>query len=410
MTDNVEIYIMTKHIIISILPFAVALFWTIVMILDKDKGDRRSLLITVFTYSSVVYFCHAVYFNHLYSLYAVVESLWVFASLMVYPMFYMYIRTLTTEDKMGWGWTWLALPSGIVALLSAGLYILMTPQEVEAFVRGVLYRQSGYDTDTLLVSLQTMRTIVVQIVFLFQISGTLFFGLKLIKEYTRKLHENYSDLNGKSLMPLKFILITFVFVSTMSLTANLIGKSYFIENSGLLIVPSLTFTAMLMALGFFSYKQRFSIEEMVREDEQHTLSHHIPASDSSKSPAFPKGLRDIEVPANDSLTNQIKFLLRSAEVYRQKELKIHDLSLLLNTNRTYLSQVIKEDFDTNFSDLVNGYRTKYAARLLEADTTDREMSMEEIASLSGFSSKSSFFRVFKANMGVTPGKYKAGVN
>ena len=103
-------------------------------------------------------------------------------------------------------------------------------------------------------------------------------------------------------------------------------------------------------------------------------------------------------------------MLKSSEIYRQKELRIHDLSLLLNTNRTYLSQVIKEDFDSNFSDLINGYRTQYAAKLLEIDAAENAMSMDEVASMSGFSSKSSFFRVFKANMGVSPGKYKANMN
>lgn len=399
---------MTKHIIISILPLIATLFWLVVMILDKDKGDRRSLLITLFTYSSIVYFCHAIFFNHLYSFYHIIESIWVLASLMVYPIFYIYIRVLTTEDKLGWGWAWFTFPAALIALVSGLLYTFMSPEEAEAFIRGVLYKQPGYDTDTLLVHLQKMRTVVVQIVFLFQILATLLFGLRLIKEYNRKLHENYSDVNGKSLMPLKYILITFVFVSFLSGLANLMGKSYFIEHPKLLAVPSLTFTAVISALGYFSYKHRFAIEDMVREEDKHTNVSE--SNDATSMPSVPKRLHNIEVPTNDSLKNQINYLLKSSEIYRQKELRIHDLSLLLNTNRTYLSQVIKEDFDSDFSDLINRYRTQYAAKLLETDAAENAMSMDEVASRSGFSSKSSFFRVFKANMGVSPGKYKANMN
>ena len=73
---------MDKIHIISILPLLVSIFWTIVMIADKDKGNRRTLMITIFVYQSIIYFCYAVFYNHFYGLYSVVESIWVFASLM----------------------------------------------------------------------------------------------------------------------------------------------------------------------------------------------------------------------------------------------------------------------------------------------------------------------------------------
>lgn len=404
MTNNT---IMPAHIIISILPLIASLFWLVAMILDKDKGDRRSSLITLFIYSSIVYLCHAIFFNHLYSLYAVVESLWVFASLMVFPVFYIYIRTLTAEKELGWGWAWLSLPAALIAMVGGLLYILMTPEETEAFVRGVLYKQPGYETDSLLVQLQRMRTVVVQIVFLIQVLATLYFGLHLIKEYNRKLQEHYADTNGKSLKPIKVILILFVIVSLMSSVANLMGKSYFIEKPHLLVIPSVIFSIILTVIGYFTHKQRYGIDELISEPDN---QRQISVNENQEAPDIVAGFQHIEIPVNDSLSNQIKYLLNKAEIYKYKELRIHDLSLLLNTNRTYLSQVIKEDFDSNFSDLINGYRTQYAAKLLETDAAENAMSMDEVASMSGFSSKSSFFRVFKANMGVSPGKYKANMN
>ena len=404
MTNNT---IMSAHVIISILPLIASLFWLVVMILDKDRGDRRSSLLTLFIYSSIVYLCHAFFFNHLYSLYAVVESLWVFTSLMVFPVFYIYIRTLTAEKELGWGWAWLSLPAALIAMVAGLLYILMTPEETEAFVRGVLYKQPGYETDSLLVQLQRMRTVVVQIVFLIQVLATLYFGLHLIKEYNRKLQEHYADTNGKSLKPIKVILILFVIVSLMSSVANLMGKSYFIENPHLLVIPSVIFSIILTVMGYFTHKQRYGIDELISEPDN---QRQISVNENRDAPDIVAGFQHIEIPVNDSLSNQIKYLLNKAEIYKYKELRIHDLSLLLNTNRTYLSQVIKEDFGTNFSDLINSYRAKYAAKLLEADASKKSLSMDDIASLSGFSSKSSFFRVFKANMGVTPGRYKAKVD
>jgi AraC-like DNA-binding protein len=79
---------------------------------------------------------------------------------------------------------------------------------------------------------------------------------------------------------------------------------------------------------------------------------------------------------------------------------------LLKTNRTYVSKVVNEELNTNFCDLVNSYRVNYAEELLCSPEQANSLSIAEIAEMSGFSSESSFYRVFKNKKGISPGIYK----
>ena len=73
----------------------------------------------------------------------------------------------------------------------------------------------------------------------------------------------------------------------------------------------------------------------------------------------------------------------------------------MNTNKSYLSQVINEYFRKNFSTFVNEYRVKEASRLL-LEKESENYTIEAIANSVGFKSKSAFNSAFKKFTGITP--------
>ena len=75
----------------------------------------------------------------------------------------------------------------------------------------------------------------------------------------------------------------------------------------------------------------------------------------------------------------------------------------LATNRTYISAIIKSLSGDSFSALVNGYRIRYAQKLMKEHP---DMSITEIAAESGFSSRSAFYRNFKDITGMSPAQWK----
>lgn len=84
-------------------------------------------------------------------------------------------------------------------------------------------------------------------------------------------------------------------------------------------------------------------------------------------------------------------------------LSLQSLSRRFGTNQLYLSRSINQGLGENFSSFINGARVDYAKALIERD----EQSMIQIALASGFGSKASFNRAFKAHTGQSPTDYRA---
>ena len=89
--------------------------------------------------------------------------------------------------------------------------------------------------------------------------------------------------------------------------------------------------------------------------------------------------------------------------YVQSGLTVKELSDMLHTNRTYLSEYIKTTYGTSFRDWITGLRINYAKRLL---TQYPKLKVADISERSGFMSPSHFIRLFKENTGCTPVRWR----
>ncbi|MBQ6311378.1 MAG: helix-turn-helix domain-containing protein [Bacteroidales bacterium] len=103
------------------------------------------------------------------------------------------------------------------------------------------------------------------------------------------------------------------------------------------------------------------------------------------------------------LQEEISRLIEEKELFRKKDIRISDIASELATNRTYISLIVNSSLGTSFSDLINSYRIEYAKKLM---TEHPEMSHTEVAEESGFSSRTSFLRTFKAKTGQSPTEWK----
>lgn len=93
----------------------------------------------------------------------------------------------------------------------------------------------------------------------------------------------------------------------------------------------------------------------------------------------------------------------AADGFVRSGLTIKELSDLLYTNRTYLSEYIKTTYGISFRDWITGLRIEYAKRIL---TQNPRLTVADISERSGFISPSHFTRLFKENTGYTPVKWR----
>ncbi len=120
-----------------------------------------------------------------------------------------------------------------------------------------------------------------------------------------------------------------------------------------------------------------------------------------------KKSRKIAVQSDDILqkSHWLKEQMEANLFYLNSELTLNVLASELELHPNNVSRIINEGLQKSFSDFVNGYRVEAVTQKLKDHRYDK-ITLLGIAFDCGFSSKSTFNRVFKKATGKTPVKYK----
>jgi len=100
--------------------------------------------------------------------------------------------------------------------------------------------------------------------------------------------------------------------------------------------------------------------------------------------------------------------LLDREAYRDPDLTLESMAHRLRTHPNHLSRVINCAFGQSFPSLIQRHRVRYFVARAEAGALGNHTILD-IAFEAGFSSKSTFNRVFRAETGVSPSQFKAGM-
>lgn len=100
---------------------------------------------------------------------------------------------------------------------------------------------------------------------------------------------------------------------------------------------------------------------------------------------------------------ELKHLLFDGLIYRNNTISLAKLAKQMNTSTHALSQVINENFQKTFFELIGQYRIEEAKRLLKAEP---ETKVSDIAFEVGYNSLSAFNAAFKKSTGLTPSKFR----
>ena len=101
------------------------------------------------------------------------------------------------------------------------------------------------------------------------------------------------------------------------------------------------------------------------------------------------------------IKSEIQEYLENEKPYLNPDLKIADLAKALGIPSHHISQVLGEELNTNFYDIINRYRVSKAKELLQSDLLSK-ISIQAIGQECGFNSKTSFYRAFKKSTDMTP--------
>lgn len=385
-------------IVISTLPAFVCAFWSILLFLECRSHNKAKVFLGFFMFVAfLLYSAHAVYFNNKYHFYGFLENIYIFCSLAVYPLYFIYIKSISKKMTLEIKDFWVLIPSFLMTLFSFLLYANMNDKETNFFIQNILYNDYSfyYAALTPLLKLEILKIYSFKIIFFVQLVPIVYFGRKSILDYNKKIQNYYSDTEGRTLLHFNKLLYIFIATSLASTIANIIGKSFFIHSVWLLLIPALLFGLLLFVIGYLGYKQEFTFETYIYDVNKDDDVKRMP----------PNAIETNNENNQSRLIDELYKLLNEKEIYTKNDLRITDISKILNSNRTYISRIVNEELKTNFCDLINQYRIEHAKKLLKENDC-KFMGLSQIGEISGFKSDSSFYRIFKEKEGISPGDYR----
>ena len=380
--------------LISLLtPLYVTLFWGLIFLFKKKSSDKTNQVLAAFMFAAcALYVSHTFYFLNLYQLYSFVESIYLLALMSIYPLFYRYILSLSSENVKPLHYFYHFLPGIILATTSLVIAFFLGHDGRTEYVKEVLIQKNLKQLNfNAIAGVKGGILLLTRIIFICQSIIYALLGIRLANRHNREVIEYYSNTEGRKMNWVRHLSVLYLLISFVGILMAIIGRSIFAQKEILLIIPSVIFSTIYFIIGFNGNRQL-------------AVSH-----DFSQMQDINVEFDEIDFETGKNLKNKLVKLFEKDKIYRHSDLRITFISEALKTNRTYISRLINEEFGMNFNEFVNQYRVREAEALLSS-TDHNSYKLEYIAEKVGFGSGDSFTRAFKEHKGITPGQFRSQIN
>ena len=360
-------------------PVYATLFWAVVLNTVKPHGNEpKTFLGKFFVVAFLTFIAHLLYFMPFPEVYVYADSVYYLAHLLVFPLYYVYVRLLSIDHDFSLKkhYKHLLAPFVLFVFYTFGGFFMTKTENID-FIYDTLIENKSVKGIFLY---QKIVYFVIRIAFIIQ--GVVYMTLSIlaVKRNQRNVVNFYSNTEDDSLDKVQGLNITVSVTMTTCIVMEILGKENFTGNDFLLLAPSAILTIMLFCIGWLGNRQRaVLLIDKEEENENAAMGEDTSKCKETKS-------------KNIHVKSRLKKLFNEKQIYLNKDLTIWELAREVGTNRTYLSQMINNDYGQNFSTFVNSYRARHAENLQKSRS---ELSQTDIADLSGFGSVKSWKRAEK---------------
>ena len=393
------------HSLVISMPIIVCAVFAMLILLDLRGRRERYVLAIFFIVATLLYLGHGIFFSRILPLIPLSDTIYSFCNLAVYPLYYLYLESVTSDDIKGFKiHKTIALLPAVACSLTVGLlYLLMNDEDTNLFIHSYLYEVETSEL-TGMAWWQTVAHMVTKSIFALQIIPVVHFGSRSIVKFNQRVEASFADIEGRSLHRQKVLLWIFLVTSLASFVCNIIGRQWFDTSAWLLSVPSILFSALLFCVGREGFMQNFSIQEimeaeqevMPNEEKDSEDSDEVLATDDDSVSAIEQSDHLLQIETNktsakDRKMEHIVQRIVDEQLYLQPDLQLNGLATLLCTNRTYISDAIRKEKGMTFYEFINDLRIQHAQKLMKEYP---EMAIYEIYTQSGYSNYPTFRRNF----------------
>ncbi|MBN2637211.1 MAG: hypothetical protein JXR61_13145 [Prolixibacteraceae bacterium] len=344
-----------------IIPFILA-----VTILVGAKNDfSKKVMGLALLNAFFVFLANYFYFQKIFQVYSYLHSLHIAAVLWLFPSVFLYVKSIVgssfKKDLLH------LLPGAVFGLISATLFYGFLNFEER------IYYLSNYRTETTFEGLNLkIITIFRMVDVVLIVAQVIYYSIVFIRvprKYNTRLMQEYSNIENFSIDWLYWFNGGFVVVGILSVLFYVFNP--FQKENELFLVFFLFFiSAFIWIIGIWSFKQK-KPKQIIDTPE----------------PVFSFNKKE-----NKGETTMEEVLLHYFEKekpYLNPELNLTDLCKKIGTNRTYLSNLINNQFNMNFNTFVNQYRI---TEVQEYRKHHPSASYTTLADVGGFGSVSSLKR------------------
>lgn len=328
-----------------------------------------------------------IYFGNI-ATYLSLDPLFMMSSTLIFPLIYLYVRSTILHQSISKK----DIPHFISSILflttAIGLHILLSNEEQD-----IAYKLSIPETAPIKLKLLHHLNIVTKYWVLIQIAWYFMKCINLILRLKRKIHNYFNKLEPMLINWMNLFYFLFIGASLAGAWLLFVGdKKLSIGNENMLVPAYLFLSIVFFVISYIANHQK----DLERSEFYEDIStNHLSNLDLKQS--------DINTP--EDLAERLYTYFETDKPYLNAQLKIGDVSRKLNSNRTYISALIKDKHQTNFSRFVNKWRAKEAEQLLQS-TKYRNYTIRSIAELAGFNNYNTFVKAFREEFKTTPASYK----
>lgn len=369
------------------LVFGITITAVIILLLIKQRPLylHHRLLLAFFVIVLALFFNYYADHHRIYWLFVATNFLTTGIGFLVGPLIYFYIQSLFASINFKDLTVWLFfLPFLIIWLLVPLPLSLQNPQEGLIFSYLAIYFEH------------------IEFFYLLETLYLLFFtilSLRLLTRYTAAMKAYFSSISRADILWSRRLLLGLLLYLAVELGFTLIRAT--LGAFPAFEMPFSVFITLLVVLylGYFGFFQSQMLIPAFLLDKQVSLE-----TNAEKTQLIPT-ISNFSPKEIDQTRQVIQQVLTNEKLYLKIDLTLSDLATAVGLTDKKLSTFINQELNTNFYELINGYRINAFKKAL-VDRENKHLTIWGIANQCGFKAKTSFNRTFKKQTGLTPSQYQ----
>ncbi|MDT0605716.1 helix-turn-helix domain-containing protein [Croceitalea rosinachiae] len=360
--------------------FVVTIIILVMLTTSKKRELPKGILIVLLGLSAMILLTLYAHLHQIHALFAFTLLFEDGAGLLIGPLVFLYIESIFNQEENLILKRWLHFVPFITYWIVVSL-----PKTIAIYYGEEIFEYVGLFRNAYVALAKNIFVLIY-----------IFFSIRLFLKYKELMKSNYSTFTNDNYGWLKKLLMAFLIVflfDMVVITVYIIFKPSFEWDLGIISVMFLSF--VIFYLGYHGLKQ-----SIVHFPEFLIKSEEVKGNGKRQLQKLMLSSQELE-----TIKDKLNARISEEKPYLQQELTLNDLADLVGISDKNLSLYLNHSLNTSFYDFVNKCRVEEVKEKLKQEEY-KKYSLLGMAFASGFNSKSSFYRAFKKETGISPTEFK----